>query len=110
MRVWLDDKRPMPADFDKHVVDAIHAIRLLQTRKVTFISLDHDLGDRTIVGEGNDVAKFIEFAAYQNMIPRLEWAIHSQNPVGEKNMLVALQRADGYWSGHEEKGSIRTLG
>ena len=97
MRVWLDDKRPMPKGFSKHVKTAWEAIEILQTKRVTFISLDHDLGDRLKVGEGNDVAKWIEDNAHSGSLLRLGWAIHSQNPVGEKNMIAALRNADKFW-------------
>ena len=28
----------------------------------------------------------------------VEWAVHSANPVGRRNMTVALARADTYWA------------
>jgi hypothetical protein len=44
MRVWLDDERPKPSDFDIHVKDPESAIALLKAGLVSHLSLDHDLG------------------------------------------------------------------
>ncbi len=100
MKVWLDDIREMPRDYDIHVKTSREAIKLLKTGKVELISLDHDLGE---VDTGYIVALFIENAAYTNTIPKLIWKIHSANPVGRKRMEIALLHADEYWSNHEEK-------
>ncbi len=104
LAVWLDDKRPMPYDFgwdcDERVAvqTAAEAIKLLQTRRVDLISLDHDLGDETKTGNGYQVACFIENGAEDGSLPRLRWAVHSQNPVGSFNMRLALACADKFWN------------
>lgn len=100
MRVWLDDKRPMPDGFDIHVMTAWEAIALVKTGKVTKIGLDHDLGDERIYGNGHLVSDFIEEAAYFNTIPRIEWSIQSSNGPEVARMTVALRRADVYWDQH----------
>jgi hypothetical protein len=102
MRVWLDDERPMPSDFDIHVRTADEAIELLKTGKVTFISLDHDLGDQG-QATGYKVAKFIEEAAYHNSIPRLRVYFHTMNPVGKANMKAAIRQAYLYWMEYEQE-------
>jgi len=53
------------------------------------------------MGTGLDVAKWIEEQAFHNKIPRLTWALHSYNPVGVRNMMLALKNADRYWDDHE---------
>ena len=94
MRAWLDDCRPMPDDFDTHVKTAEEAIALLQTNKVTLISLDHDLGtDKT----GYDVAKWIEEHAANGTLKELCPRVHSQNPIGKRNIQMALRNACNYW-------------
>jgi hypothetical protein len=102
MRVWLDDIRPLPRDYDTWIKTAEEAIRLLETGLVTNISLDHDLGDES-VATGYSVALFLEEQAFLNNIPRVKWNIHSANPVGVQNMHAALTRADQYWSEHESR-------
>lgn len=102
MKVWLDDLRPMPEGFDRHVFSAKEAIALIETRRVTFISLDHDLGDSDAHGTGYDVALFIEAAAFTGKLPRLGWAVHSGNVIGAKNMRTALESANRYWDEMDE--------
>jgi hypothetical protein len=96
MKLWLDDCRQKPPEFDKHVYTAQEAIELLGKKGVTHISLDHDLGDDGL-GTGYDVARYIEEAAFFGKIPPLHWEIHSANPVGRENMTQALLNAEKYW-------------
>lgn len=106
MRIWLDDKRPMPDGYDEHVLTAQDAINRIETGEVTKISLDHDLGDEAEVGNGYMVAKHIEERAYFGCIKRLEWAVHSQNSVGVGKMTIALENADSFWTRNEEAGTL----
>lgn len=99
MKIWLDDMRPKPAEYDVHCYTAKEAIALLKTGLITHISLDHDLGCDT-AGTGHDVAKYIEMAAYHNTLPRLSWKLHTANPVGRENMRDCLEAADIFWSQH----------
>ena len=103
MRLWLDDIRD-PKHYSPHyewvwVKTAPATIKFLETGEVTHVSLDHDLGNEVGVGNGYGVAVWIEEAAYTGRIPRLQWAIHSANPVGAANMRKALENADRYWQG-----------
>lgn len=97
MRVWLDDCRPMPSDYTHWAKTAQEAIQFLDTGLVSAISLDHDLGDETVVGSGYKVACHIEEGAFHQTIPKLEWKIHSSNPVGRARMQDALDNAETYW-------------
>lgn len=101
MKIWLDDKRTMPIEFDIHVVSAFEAIDMIKTGKVTKIGLDHDLSDETIFGNGHMVSDFIEEQAYFGKIPRIEWSIQSSNGPEIARMTIALRRADIYWSTYE---------
>jgi hypothetical protein len=96
MKVWLDDERVMPSEFDCHVKSAGEAIALLVKGSVTLISLDHDLGDEQN-GTGYDVACFIEQAAYSGQLAFIEVHIHSANPVGRSRMKQAISRAEEFW-------------
>ena len=71
MRVFLDDKRKMPADFTIHVKTAQEAIELLASGNVIHISLDHDLGPIEECGSGYQVATYIEAQAYSEKLPQL---------------------------------------
>lgn len=103
MKLWLDDKRPMVWPYTVHVTTAQAAIAELEAGGVTHISLDHDLGELEETGSGYQVACWIEQAAYDGVLERLEWAVHSQNPVGVANMRRALENADRYWAEREQQ-------
>lgn len=100
MKVWLDDLRPSPPGW-LHVTTASDAIVALRTKKVTQISLDHDLGAPEH-GTGYDVACFIEQESFIMMLPRLAWTVHTQNPVGRVKMTVALEHADRSWDNWDD--------
>ena len=95
MRLWLDDVRPMPKGYDMHVKTVEEAQELLETYEITAISFDHDLG---VEKTGYDLAKWIEAMAHSAGLPPLEWAVHSANPVGVKNIEAAMKMADRYWT------------
>ncbi len=71
-------------------------INHLKNGNISSISLDHDLGENT--GTGYDIAKWIEENAYFGKLSQLQWRVHSANPVGRKNINMALSNADKYWS------------
>jgi hypothetical protein len=90
MKLWLDDERDPTDPFiqsefgatgdEVWVKTASQAIDRLRNCKVTSISLDHDLGPDA--GDGYQVACWIEKNA--NNIGRMNWYVHSMNPVGAK--------------------------
>lgn len=97
MKVWLDDERPCPHDYNLHIKTADEAIELLKTGKVIKISLDHDLGTDDLNNTGYKVAKFIEEGAFKKELKYIEVNIHTANPIGRKNMLTAIRNAKFYW-------------
>jgi len=112
IKLWLDDIRPMPENFDVCAKSADEAITILKSGTVTHISLDHDLGDvESTDGDivlwhehektGYDVAKWIERQAYLGLIPKMTYAIHSANPVGVEKIKTAMQKADRYWNSNK---------
>lgn len=89
MKVWLDDERPPPHGWtwSRTASDAIY---LLDNHNVTYISLDHDLGD-AFAKTGYDVAKWIEGRVHADpeyKPPVIE--IHTGNPVGRRNIQAAI--------------------
>lgn len=98
MRIWLDDTRTKPQNFDIHVTTPEEAIDLLTTNLVTLISLDHDLGLQPETRNGYMVACWIEQQAYNNTLKPLKWLIHSANPTGRVKMAEALRNADKFWN------------
>ena len=107
IRLWLDDERDPKDPYIKHgfyskgdevwVKTPAEAINHLSQGKVSFISLDHDLGLDSSGESGMTVAKWIEAAAYNGELKRLEWDVHSQNPVGRKAIQQAMNNAERFW-------------
>jgi hypothetical protein len=95
MRIWLDDKREMPKDFDFWAKTADEAAKQIKTGNVTHISFDHDLG--TGNNTGYAVAAYIEQLAYDGEIKPLTWEIHTANPAGRKYIELAMESADRFW-------------
>jgi len=96
LRVWLDDERPMPVNFDLRVETAQEAIDMISSGRVSMISLDHDLGGEEN-GTGYEVAKFVEKGAFMGTIEPMEIRLHSANPVGRRNMQRCIENANRFW-------------
>lgn len=113
LAVWLDDVRPMPLGFDVHVKTARDAIELLRAKKVSKISLDHDLGEvafeghrRVEPGNGYQVACEIESLANDGY-PRIQVLVHSANPVGVRKMQEAICWAQKCWDDRENEDKLQ---
>ncbi len=96
MKLFLDDERMPPSSEWIIARTAKAAIKLLKTGGVTFISLDHDLGD-TVIGNGYTVARYLEREAFLGNLPPIGWKVHSQNPVGAEKIRMTMKAADRYW-------------
>jgi hypothetical protein len=105
IRIWLDDIREMPEGFTHWAKNAYQAIGLIIPGNVNYISFDHDLGnynnEKDEKNNGYEVAKFIEFMAYNREIKPIAWDIHSANPVGRKRIELTMQSANRFWNDEE---------
>lgn len=105
INLWLDDERDpavwRPGETWVWVKTAAEAIALIDQLNVGKISLDHDLGEET-PGNGYSVALHIESRANDGALERMEWTVHSANPVGSKRISMAMTNADRFWTFHEE--------
>lgn len=99
IRLWLDDKRPMPTDYDVHVSTYKEAIEHIKTGKVSHIGFDHDLGDEENpdIRNGYQVAAYVERCAFYGSIPKLTWSIQSDNGPGRLRIAAAMGNADKFW-------------
>jgi len=104
INIWLDDRRPMPPDFDVHVKTEQEAIKVLKDHIDDYIriSFDHDLGDPDVVGDGYGVAKWIEEQAYYGNIKPVKWTVHSDNPVGIQDIIRAMESSERFWNERED--------
>ena len=90
MKLWLDDERPAPEGW-VHETWASDAIEQLQTRNVTHLSLDHDLGCNPRCGSGYDVCIWLEQTIVEDpTFPLPIVTLHTANPVGRQNMQRVL--------------------
>jgi hypothetical protein len=89
MRVYLDDERPTPEGWVR-VYWPDEAIALLETGKVSEISLDHDLGDDAR-GTGYDVVLWIEEAVALHGFRPPRITVHSANSSARDKMLAGIQ-------------------
>lgn len=94
MKLWIDDIRKAPNGWT-WVKSSSEAIKMLLSHPIEEISFDHDLGGEDTAYR---VATLIEERAYNGKIPKMIWHIHSANPIGEKNIRMAMQNADKYWN------------
>jgi len=84
MKVYLDDERKTPEGWVR-VYWPEEAIELLNTGKVTEISLDHDLGDDDH-GTGYDVVVWIEEQVYTKGFKPPKISVHSANSSAREKM------------------------
>jgi hypothetical protein len=108
MRLWIDDVRPMPEDFDIWAKTANEALDILKKGVITHVSFDYDLGDVHKIGSqiatwsehemsGYDVASWIEGEAFQGNMGPITYTVHSANPVGAKRIESAMANAIRFW-------------
>jgi len=95
MKLWLDDLRPIPNDYDIWCRTAAQAIWALENYIITHISFDNDLG--TGFGEGYQVANYIEEKAHSGDLVPMTWNVHSANPVRRESIRKAMENADKFW-------------
>jgi len=91
VNLYLDDLRDCPVGFivARTFEDAIN---VFQKHTVDVLSLDHDLGEDE---HGNELKNGYEFVKYfcENGLRANKIYLHTDNPVGRKNMYETLMAA-----------------
>lgn len=89
MRIYMDDERRSPVGWVQTYTVAA-TIQLLETRNVTHLSLDNDLGEGE--PEGYKVLDWLEETVYNDKtFPMPEVTVHSANPTRTAHMKRALE-------------------
>jgi len=88
MKVYLDDERETPPGWVR-VYWPDEAIELLETGKVSELSLDHDLGDDQ-KGTGYDVVLWIEEAVITHGFQPPVIRVHSANSSAREKMELGI--------------------
>lgn len=84
MKIYLDDERPTPVGYHRCYWPQ-EVIELLQSKNVTEVSLDHDLGDDER-GTGYDVILWIEEQVHLHNFNPPILKIHSANSSARQKM------------------------
>lgn len=105
MKLWIDDYRPKPIDYDVHVRNAVDAITAIKTGVFTDVSFDFDLGSQLREHTGHGVACWVAREARAGNIPRFTWRVHSDNVQGAAKIRWALEQADKFWTENEMAGT-----
>ena len=103
--IWLDDERN-PKDLNiirdfgskgtEYWAKNINEAKLIiLTNNINSISFDNDLGEGQ--EEGYILANWIEEKAFNKEIPKMNWKVHSRNPVASKRIEQSMRNADRYW-------------
>jgi hypothetical protein len=98
MKVFLDDERTTPEGWYR-VYTPDQAIALLDTDMVTHISLDHDLGDDTLVGTGYDVILWMEEQVASGEFKPPYILIHTANPSARLKMEAGRKQIRKLYAG-----------
>ena len=95
IKIWVDDIRPCPSDYDQCCKTTIDAIKLLQEYEkygtsslIEVLDLDHDAGD--YAKYGGDYIKIIDWMVSVGFSCPIR--LHTGNPVGRANMLRTMER------------------
>lgn len=93
MKLWLDDIRQMPKEYDYHaysVNDAKQAILDAEQKNevIEILDLDHDLGD--FAKYGGDGIRLLDWLVERGTLYPIK--LHTANPVGRDNMQRMIDR------------------
>ena len=92
VKVYLDDERVAPEGWVQ-TFTADQTISILSSGVVSYLSLDHDLGDDEKIGTGYDVLTWLEEKVFTNeyFIPPKTITVHSANVSARKKMEQAIE-------------------
>ena len=99
IKVWIDDVRPKPADYNlafHSVNDVIAYLNVIRSNAVrVLLDFDHDAGE--FISDGGDYIRILDWIEEKGFIPanpeiHLLFRIHSANPVGRENMRRVIEK------------------
>lgn len=90
MKIWVDDIRDKPEDFDIHLKTVWDTISFIQKYKdeIEVISVDHDAGN--YAKYGGDYIHILDWLEFMNISIPIE--LHTGNIVGRKNMKRIIEK------------------
>lgn len=99
VKIWVDDVRPKPEDYDialNSVNDVIAYLKWIRGNAVSvLLDLDHDAGD--FISDGGDYIRILDWIEETGFISanpdiHLMFRIYSANPVGRENMRCIIEK------------------
>ena len=107
MKLWLDDARPMPNEYDYHAHSVEAAKMMIKSAEdlgepIEMIDCDHDLGE--FANYGGDGIKLLDWLVERGTFYPIK--LHTQNPVGRANMQRIIDR---YWHNAEPSKLLEAL-
>ena len=99
VKVWVDDLRPKPADYDIAFYSVNEVIAYLASMKgggsSVLLDLDHDAGDYS--SHGGDYIRILDWIedtgfTFDNPEACIVFRVHSENPVGRVNMQRIIEK------------------
>lgn len=95
MKLWLDDVRPAPPEYDYKAGSVNAAKMMIKSAEdlgepIEVLDLDHDLGDNAC--DGGDGIKLLDWLVERKTFYPIK--LHTANPVGRANMQRMIDR---YW-------------
>ena len=95
MKIYMDDDRITPEGWDVRTYDIEETKKLLETRKVTHLSLDNDLGSLDPKTEGYNVLDWLEEVVYNDpTFPVPVLAVHSANASRVRYMKQVIEKLE----------------
>lgn len=100
MKIWVDDIRKKPTEYDYHFYSVNDCINFLEDnyKDVEVLDLDHDAG--SFYQDGGDYIRILDWLEFNNISVPIR--IHSGNPVGVQNMWRIIKKNN--WKYVEYKG------
>lgn len=91
MKIFLDDERPTPAGWVR-TYSVEETISYLQTKLITHLSVDNDLGSLDSITEGFNVLNWLEAQVFNDpSFPVPEITVHSNNAARVQSMLATIK-------------------
>lgn len=96
MKLWLDDIRTIPEQYDKHVYTVEEAQTHILNNKIEKISIDNDLGKKR--KEGYKLIDWLEEKVVNGELNCFEINVHSANPFRKSYIQKVINRIYYYCS------------
>lgn len=96
IRLWVDDEREKPPEYDVWAKSYHEALPILETQQVCVVSLDYELGPSGCY-TGLDIIQWILDQTLQDKINNMSIYIHTKSIACGLKMHEIRSKIDQYW-------------